>query len=68
MGAGQAFKYAPIFGEILSDLVLKKKPKIKNFDLQEFSIKRFYKPEMKKFWNAVQGSQNSLKVREQSTV
>ena len=68
LGAGQAFKYAPIFGEILSDLVLKKKSKIKNFNLQEFSIKRFYKPEMKKFWNAVQGSQNTLKVREQATV
>ena len=68
LGAGQAFKYAPIFGEILSDLVLKKKPKIKNFDLQEFSIKRFYKPKMKKFWNTVKGSQNTLKVREQATV
>ena len=68
LGAGQAFKYAPIFGEILSDLVLKKKPKIKNFNLQEFSIKRFYKPGMKKFWNTVQGSQNTLKVREQATV
>ena len=42
--------------------------KINNFDLQEFSIKRFYKPEMKKFWNLVHGSQNTLRVREQATV
>ena len=41
---------------------------IKNFNLQEFSIKKFYNPGMKKFWNTVQGSQNTLKVREQATV
>ena len=68
LGAGQAFKYAPIFGDILSNLILKRKIKINNFDLQEFSIKRFYKPEMKKFWNLVHGSQNTLRVREQATV
>jgi len=68
LGAGQAFKYAPIFGEILSDLVLKRKSKIKNFNLEEFSIKRFYKPKMKNFWNIVHGSQNTLRVREQASV
>ena len=68
LGAGQAFKYAPIFGEILSDLILKRETKIKNFNLNEFSIKRFYKPQMKKFWNDVHGSKNTLKVREQATV
>ncbi|PPR37142.1 MAG: Monomeric sarcosine oxidase [Alphaproteobacteria bacterium MarineAlpha6_Bin4] len=67
LGAGQAFKYAPIFGELLANLILGKKTKIKNFNLDEFSIKRFYKPEMKKFWGTVQGSQNTLKVREQAT-
>ena len=41
---------------------------IKNFNLQKFSIKRFYKPGMKKSWKTVQGSQNTLKVREQATV
>ena len=41
---------------------------IKNFNLQEFSIKRFYKPGIKKFWNTIQGSQKTLKVREQATV
>ena len=68
LGAGQAFKYAPIFGEILSDVILKRKSKIKNFNLEEFSIKRFYKPQMKKFWNIVHGSQNTLRVREQASV
>tara|TARA_Y100000590_G_scaffold413372_1_gene509141 strand:- start:3012 stop:4301 length:1290 start_codon:yes stop_codon:yes gene_type:complete len=68
LGAGQAFKYSPIFGEIISDLILGKKTKIKNFDLKEFSIKRFYKPGMKKFWDDVHGSQNTLRVREQATV
>ena len=68
LGAGQAFKYALIFGEILSDVILKRKSKIKNFNLDEFSIKRFYKPQMKKFWNIVHGSQNTLRVREQASV
>ena len=68
LGAGQAFKYAPIFGEILSDVILKRKSKIKNFNLEEFSINRFYKPQMKKFWNIVHGSQNTLRVREQASV
>ena len=68
LGAGQAFKYAPIFGEILSDLILQKKSKIKNFNLEEFSIKRFYKQKMKNFWNIVHGSQNTLRVREQASV
>ena len=68
LGAGQAFKYAPIFGEILSDVILKRKSKIKNFNLEEFSIKRFYKPKMKNFWNIVHGSQNTLRVREQASV
>ena len=68
LGAGQAFKYAPIFGEILSDLILGRKTKIKNFNLEEFSIKRFYKPKMKNFWNIVHGSQNTLRVREQASV
>ena len=68
LGAGQAFKYAPIFGEILSDLILKRKTKIKNFNLEEFSIKRFYKPKMRKFWADVHGSKNTLKVREQVSV
>ena len=68
LGAGQAFKYSPIFGEIISDLILGKKTKIKNFNLKKFSIKRFYKPGMKKFWDDVHGSQNTLRVREQATV
>ena len=68
LGAGQAFKYSPIFGEILSDLILGKKTKIENFNLKEFSIKRFYKPEMKKFWDDVHGSKNTLRVREQVAI
>ena len=68
LGAGQAFKYSPIFGEIISDLILGRKTKIKNFNLKEFSIKRFYKPEMKKFWDDVHGSKNTLRVREQAAV
>ncbi|MCX7900519.1 MAG: FAD-binding oxidoreductase, partial [Methylocystis sp.] len=38
LGAGQALKYAPVFGDLISDLVL---GRAGDFDLEEFSIMRF---------------------------
>lgn len=39
LGAGQALKYAPVFGEITAALVCAEDP---GFDLQEFTIERFF--------------------------
>ncbi len=39
LGAGQALKYAPIFGEIIADIAINGASKKHNID--EFSIKRF---------------------------
>ena len=63
LGAGQAFKYAPMFGKILGELVVKKKIKDKSFNIDEFSIKRFSNNKMKDFWNTVAGSKNTLTVK-----
>lgn len=48
LGAGQALKYAPIFGELLSELILE--DKTQEFDLSEFSIRRFTENSLKEFW------------------
>jgi glycine/D-amino acid oxidase-like deaminating enzyme len=60
LGAGQSFKYTPIFGKILGELVVNKEIKDKRFNIDEFSIKRFSGSKMKDFWNTVEGSQNTL--------
>lgn len=39
LGAGQAFKFAPVFGEIISALVCGEDP---GYDLKDFSIRRFF--------------------------
>jgi sarcosine oxidase subunit beta len=60
LGAGQALKYAPIFGELMSELILE--GKTKEFDLSEFSIRRFAEKPLQKFWpsESRQGAENSL--------
>jgi glycine/D-amino acid oxidase-like deaminating enzyme len=40
LGAGQALKYAPIFGELIAELVADGKPADKTLDLSEFSVAR----------------------------
>jgi glycine/D-amino acid oxidase-like deaminating enzyme len=50
LGAGQALKYAPIFGELMSELILE--GRTKEFDLSEFSIRRFATKPLDKFWKA----------------
>jgi sarcosine oxidase subunit beta len=50
LGAGQALKYAPIFGELMSELILQ--GRTKEFDLSEFSIQRFATKPLDKFWKA----------------
>lgn len=48
LGAGQALKYAPIFGDLISDLILDGKSA---YDLEEFSIGRFATKPLAAFWN-----------------
>ena len=50
LGAGQALNYAPIFGELMSELILE--GRTKEFDLSEFSIRRFATKPLDKFWKA----------------
>jgi len=41
LGAGQALKYAPVFGEIIADLVTKGHSQDAQIDISEFSMARF---------------------------
>ena len=64
LGAGQAFKYTPVFGEIVADFVC-------GGDTYaplaaEFSIKRFDQQYMNDFWGRVSGIDNSLEVEASS--
>ncbi len=41
LGGGQAFKYAPVFGRLIADMILKVKTEASIDELSEFSISRF---------------------------
>ena len=41
LGAGQAFKYAPVLGEIVSDMVVHGSVQYAGINLDAFSIERF---------------------------
>lgn len=62
LGAGQSFKYAPVFGEVMADFVT---GDTSYADLVPgFSIARFDQSYMRAFWNQVSGDDNSLAVEE----
>jgi sarcosine oxidase subunit beta len=48
LGAGQALKYAPIFGELIAELVLEGRNR--DTDLEDFSIARFTDKPLREFW------------------
>ncbi len=50
LGAGQALKYAPVFGEIIADLVTKGCSQNARIDISEFSIARFNDKTLSEFW------------------
>ncbi|WP_394754571.1 NAD(P)/FAD-dependent oxidoreductase [Crenothrix sp.] len=50
LGAGQALKYAPVFGELIADLVTKGSTQYPDIDISEFSIGRFQDKAMEQFW------------------
>lgn len=60
LGAGQALKYAPVFGELIAELVIKGITQYPDIDISEFSIARFYDKPISEFWVANTGNSNSL--------
>ena len=60
LGAGQAFKYTPVFGEIVADFICGDG----DFAalVADFSISRFDEQYMKNFWERVSGIDNSLEA------
>ena len=60
LGAGQALKYAPVFGEIIADLVTKGRSQDAQIDISEFSIARFKDKSISEFWKIETANNNSL--------
>ena len=60
LGAGQALKYAPVFGEIIADLVTKGRSQDARIDISEFSIARFKDKSISEFWKIETADNNSL--------
>jgi len=60
LGAGQALKYAPVFGEIIADLVTKGCSQDAQIDISEFSIARFKDKASSEFWKIETADNNSL--------
>ncbi|MGZ0077432.1 NAD(P)/FAD-dependent oxidoreductase [Methylomonas sp. YC3] len=60
LGAGQALKYAPIFGEIIADLIIEGHVNSKSIDIAEFSIGRFSNNDISQFWQSNALKKNSL--------
>lgn len=51
LGAGQALKYAPIFGELIADLIIKKQITADRINIEEFSISRFLDEDISAYWH-----------------
>ena len=60
LGAGQALKYAPVFGEIIADLVTKGRSQDAQIDISEFSIARFNDKAISEFWKTETDNNHSL--------
>lgn len=60
LGAGQALKYAPVFGEIIADLVTKGCSQDARIDISEFSIARFNHKVISEFWRTETDNNYSL--------
>ena len=60
LGSGQAFKYTPVFGEILADCILGEGEFLN--EIEEFSISRFDNKYMEFFWSQVTGIEHSLEA------
>lgn len=60
LGSGQAFKYTPVFGEIVADCIMGGGEYYHAID--EFSIARFDDEYMRNFWQKVSGTEHSLEA------
>lgn len=54
LGAGQSLKYAPIFGELMAELIVDERIITKDADIGEFSIARFAEQPLSDFWQPKQ--------------
>ena len=61
-------KYTPILGEAVAEEILGEKSVSKKFDYNKFNIKRFGDDYMKKFWNLVNGEENTLHRQGKNTL
>lgn len=64
LGSGQAFKYAPVFGEMMKEFIFSAGQLSKTGEA--FSIKRFDNEYMKTFWDKVSGRDYSLSQENRS--
>ena len=60
LGSGQALKYAPVFGEIIADLVTQGRIQDTLIDISEFSIARFNHKTISEFWKIETANNHSL--------
>ena len=60
LGSGQAMKYSPVLGESVAEEIIGEKRISKMFDYSKFNIDRFGEDYMQKFWNLVNGEENTL--------
>jgi hypothetical protein len=52
LGAGQALKYAAIFGELIADLIIEQKITVDCIDIKVFSISIFIGQDLSGYWQA----------------
>lgn len=60
LGAGQSLKYAPIFGELIAELVSGKRVLSDTVAIEEFSIARFSGKSLSDFWRAKEREPHAL--------
>lgn len=60
LGAGQALKYAPIFGELIADLIIDQKISYPSLDIAPFSIARFHQNDSASDWHNQSFNSNTL--------
>ena len=68
LGSGQAMKYSPVLGESVAEEIIGEKRISKMFDYSKFNIDRFGEDYMQKFWNLVNGEENTLHRQGKNTL
>ncbi|HSN22608.1 MAG TPA: FAD-binding oxidoreductase [Methylomicrobium sp.] len=60
LGAGQSLKYAPLFGELIAELITEQRILNETLSIDEFSIARFADRPLSEFWLTEQTEAHSL--------